>query len=166
MVPNQSPQSRKAPKWRILAQVSENIYILCSTSDGYVRYAPMYIHSFRLIAPRKLLEAQLFNQQYQNYSYAFTLVFNLKQEKSKEKYAYKNNQQLDCDRIHRHAHKLYRRYKLSKLQNHIGEEYYKLAEGDNATDKQQQYSAVNKELNNEREYERRKNRYHREGVKS
>ena len=45
----------------------ENIYILCSTSDGYVRYAPMYIHSFRLIAPRKLLEAQLFNQQYQNY---------------------------------------------------------------------------------------------------
>ena len=27
----------------------------------------MYIHSFRLIAPRKLLEAQLINQQYQNY---------------------------------------------------------------------------------------------------
>lgn len=36
-----SPQSRKEPKWRVLAQVSENIYILCSTSDGYVRYAPM-----------------------------------------------------------------------------------------------------------------------------
>ena len=27
----------------------------------------MYIHSFRLIAPRRLLEAQLFNQHYQNY---------------------------------------------------------------------------------------------------
>ena len=27
----------------------------------------MYIHSFRLIAPRKILEAQLFNQHYQNY---------------------------------------------------------------------------------------------------
>ena len=67
MVPNQYPQSSKDPQWRILAKVSENIYILCSTSDGYVRYAPMYIHSFRLIAPRKLLEAQLFNQQYQNY---------------------------------------------------------------------------------------------------
>ena len=67
MVPNQSPQSRKEPKWRILTQVSENMYILCSTLDGYVRYAPMYIHSFRLIASRKLLEAQLFNQQYQNY---------------------------------------------------------------------------------------------------
>ena len=36
-------------------------------SEGYVRYAPMYIHSSRLIAPRRLLEAQLFNQQYQNY---------------------------------------------------------------------------------------------------
>lgn len=67
MVSNQYPQSKREPKWRILSQVSENIYILCSTSDGYVRYAPMYIHSFRLIAPRKLLEAQLFNQQYQNY---------------------------------------------------------------------------------------------------
>ena len=67
MVPNQSPQSRKEPKWRILTQVSENMYILCSTLDGCVRYAPMYIHSFRLIAPRRLLEAQLFNQHYQNY---------------------------------------------------------------------------------------------------
>ena len=67
MVPNQSPQSRKEPKWRILTQVSENMYILCSALDGCVRYAPMYIHSFRPIAPRKILEAQLFNQQYQNY---------------------------------------------------------------------------------------------------
>ena len=67
MVPNQSPQSRKEPKWRILTQVSENMYILCSTLDGCVRYAPMYIHSFRLIAPHRLLEAQLFNQHYQNY---------------------------------------------------------------------------------------------------
>ena len=67
MVPNQYPQSRKEPRWRILAQVSENMYILCSALDGCVRYAPMYIHSFRPIAPRKILEAQLFNQQYQNY---------------------------------------------------------------------------------------------------
>ena len=48
-------------------QVSENMYILCSTFEDNVRYAPLYIHSFRLIAPRKLLEAQLFNQQYHNY---------------------------------------------------------------------------------------------------
>lgn len=50
-----------------MEQGSENIYILCSTLDGHVRYAPMYIHSFRLIAPRKLLKAQLFNRQYQHY---------------------------------------------------------------------------------------------------
>ena len=67
MVENRPPQRKKEPKWRILTQPSENMYILCSTSDGHVRYAPLYIHSFRLIAPRKLLEAQLFNQQYQNY---------------------------------------------------------------------------------------------------
>lgn len=67
MVENRPPQRKKEPKWRILTQTSENMYILCSTSDGHVRYAPLYIHSFRLIAPRKLLEAQLFNQQYQNY---------------------------------------------------------------------------------------------------
>lgn len=28
---------------------------------------PLYVHSFRLIAPRKLLEAQLLNQQYHRY---------------------------------------------------------------------------------------------------
>ena len=67
MVENRPPQRKKEPKWRILTQTSENMYILCSTLDGHVRYAPLYIHSFRLIAPRKLLEAQLFNQQYQNY---------------------------------------------------------------------------------------------------
>lgn len=67
MVQNEYPQSSKEPKWHILVQVSENKCILCSTLGGYVRYAPMYIHSFRLIAPRKLLEAQLINQRYQNY---------------------------------------------------------------------------------------------------
>jgi DNA-binding XRE family transcriptional regulator len=32
-----------------------------------MRYAPLCIHSFRLVTPRKLLEAQLFNQQYHSY---------------------------------------------------------------------------------------------------
>ena len=35
--------------------------------DGHVSYAPLWIESFRLIAPRKLLEAQRLNQQYQDY---------------------------------------------------------------------------------------------------
>lgn len=37
------------------------------TVDGIVRYVLLCIHSFRLIALRKLLEAQLFNRQYHSY---------------------------------------------------------------------------------------------------
>lgn len=33
-----------------------------------MRYAPLYIHTFRFIAPRKLREAKTFNLQYHNYS--------------------------------------------------------------------------------------------------
>ncbi len=40
---------------------------MCKTEDSVVRYAPLCIHSFRLIAPRKLLEAQLFNRQYHSF---------------------------------------------------------------------------------------------------
>ena len=40
---------------------------MCRIEDGIVRYAPLCIYTFRLIAPRKLLEAQLFNKQYQRY---------------------------------------------------------------------------------------------------
>lgn len=43
------------------------MYILCATLDSYVRYAPLYIHRFRLVSPRKLLEAQMLNQQYHSY---------------------------------------------------------------------------------------------------
>lgn len=53
--------------WRIFAQFSENNYLMCRNEDGVIRYAPLYIHTFRFIAPRKLLEAQLFNQQYHDY---------------------------------------------------------------------------------------------------
>lgn len=40
---------------------------MCCIEDGIVRYAPLCINTFRLIAPRKLVEAKLFNQQYHNY---------------------------------------------------------------------------------------------------
>lgn len=32
-----------------------------------MRYAPLYVHSFILFAPRKILEATQFNQEYQRY---------------------------------------------------------------------------------------------------
>lgn len=40
---------------------------MCRAKDGNIQYAPLYIHTFRLIAPRKLLDAGIFNQQYYNY---------------------------------------------------------------------------------------------------
>ncbi len=43
------------------------MYILCATSDSCVRYAPLYVHKFRLVSPHKLLEAQKFNQKYHSY---------------------------------------------------------------------------------------------------
>lgn len=58
---------QRSPRWRIFDRFSENLYLLCHHDNGSVRYAPLYIHVFRLIAPRKLLEAQLFNQQYHSY---------------------------------------------------------------------------------------------------
>ncbi len=53
-------QTLQGPKWRIWAQVFEAVYILCSTLDTHVRYAPLYVHRFRLITPRRLLDAQRF----------------------------------------------------------------------------------------------------------
>ena len=40
---------------------------MCRVEDGNVRYAPLCIYKFHLVAPRKLLEAQMFNQQYHEY---------------------------------------------------------------------------------------------------
>ena len=39
----------------------------CCTESGEFKHRPLYIHTFRLMAPRKLLEAQLFNKQYHSY---------------------------------------------------------------------------------------------------
>ena len=43
------------------------MYVLSQTQNSIVRYAPLYIHSFVLCAPRKILEATLFNQRYHRY---------------------------------------------------------------------------------------------------
>ena len=57
----------KSPKWRVIAKISERMYVLCATFDSHVRFAPFYIHSFRLCAPHKLLEATMMNQTYHAY---------------------------------------------------------------------------------------------------
>ena len=37
------------------------------TENGETKHSPLFVLSFRLMAPRKLLEAQLFNRQYHSY---------------------------------------------------------------------------------------------------
>lgn len=49
------------------AQVSPDFYILCRIDHGESRFAPLYLHQFRLIAPRNLPEAKWFTRQYHGY---------------------------------------------------------------------------------------------------
>lgn len=43
------------------------MYVLLSTLKENVRFAPLYIHSFKLYAPHKILEATMMNQTYHTY---------------------------------------------------------------------------------------------------
>ena len=43
------------------------MYLLAQTQKSQVRYAPLFVHSFALCAPRKILEATQFNQRYRRY---------------------------------------------------------------------------------------------------
>jgi DNA-binding XRE family transcriptional regulator len=48
------------------------------SKNGIVRFAPLFIHSFRLIAPRKLLEAQQFNRRYHSYEEISSVPYRLR----------------------------------------------------------------------------------------
>ena len=41
---------------------------MCRTEDGITRYAPLYVHSFRLIAPHRSQKATQFIGQYHSYN--------------------------------------------------------------------------------------------------
>ena len=62
-----APRGRNRPDWRILDRLSGDLYVLSQTQNSIVRYAPLFIHSFVLCAPRKILEATQFNQRYRRY---------------------------------------------------------------------------------------------------
>ena len=64
---NFAPRGFKGPFWRILDRLSDDLYVLSQTQNSHVRYAPLYIHSFVLCTPRKILEATQFNQRYHRY---------------------------------------------------------------------------------------------------
>ena len=54
-------------KWHITHPLGSGFYIMTCNEDGKCRHALLYIHTCRLVAPRKLLEVQLFNKQYHCY---------------------------------------------------------------------------------------------------
>ena len=62
-----APQGCKLPAWRVLDQLTGGLYVLSQTQNSIVRYAPLFIHSFVLCVPRKILEATQFNQRYRSY---------------------------------------------------------------------------------------------------
>ena len=57
----------KRPSWRILDRLSADLYVLSQSQKSHVRYALLFVHSFVLCAPRKILEATQFNQRYRCY---------------------------------------------------------------------------------------------------
>ena len=61
------PYGVKQPAWRILDRISGDLYVLSQLQNDQARYAPLFVHSFALCAPRKILEATQFNQSYQRY---------------------------------------------------------------------------------------------------
>ena len=61
------PYGVKQPVWRILDRISGDLYVLSQSQNDQARYAPLFVHSFALCAPRKILEATQFNQSYQRY---------------------------------------------------------------------------------------------------
>ena len=43
------------------------MYVLSQTQNSVVKYTPLFVHSFVLCAPRKILEAARFHQRYHRY---------------------------------------------------------------------------------------------------
>lgn len=51
-------------KWHPFIRLGNHMYIMTCHCPSGVKYAPLYIHSFQLLQPRKLLEAERFNIKY------------------------------------------------------------------------------------------------------
>ena len=51
-------------KWHVFWQSSERMAVMTRRVLDVVSYAPLYIHSFRLVQPHTLVEAEKFNLLY------------------------------------------------------------------------------------------------------
>lgn len=61
---NYTNQIRFHENWHPLIRLGNHMYIMSCHCIRGVKYAPLYIHSFQLLQPRKLLEAERFNIKY------------------------------------------------------------------------------------------------------
>ena len=48
-------------KWRPLADIGGHLKMMVRNANGVVDYAPLYVHSFDLLQPHKLVDAEKFN---------------------------------------------------------------------------------------------------------
>lgn len=71
-------------KWHPFVRLGNHMFIMTCHCIGGVKYAPLYIHSFQLLQPRKLLEAERFNIQYTDPSNIATVADKLRYYRHKK----------------------------------------------------------------------------------
>lgn len=71
-------------KWHPFIRLSNHTHIMTCHCLGGIKYAPLYIHSFQLLQPRKLLEAERFNIQYTSPSEIATVADKLRYYRHKK----------------------------------------------------------------------------------
>ena len=58
--------SSKLPKWKLFSKINDSFYVFYRIRNGQTIYAPLYIHHFLFLRPKKLTDAEKFNIQYPN----------------------------------------------------------------------------------------------------
>jgi DNA-binding XRE family transcriptional regulator len=71
-------------KWYPFIRLGNHMHIMTCHCFGGVKYAPLYIHSFQLLQPRRLLEAERFNIKYTNPFEITTVVDKLRYYRHKK----------------------------------------------------------------------------------
>lgn len=112
-------QIRYSEKWHPFMRLGSHLHIMTCHCNGGITYAPLYIHSFRLLQPRKLLEAQRFNIQYSSPAEIATVADKLRYYRHKK--ALRQQDVADKAGIHRATYCAYEQedrkipYPLDKL---------------------------------------------------
>ena len=80
--------AKKVPydhKWRVFQQLGEQTYLMVQNISGEVKFSPLFIQSFPLLAPHHLLESEKFNIKFSDpsqiteisVSYSLLLISNV-----------------------------------------------------------------------------------------